>query len=102
LDARLCFTGTGIKYHRGIDRVYAIRVIAMKHGKPVSSPGTLGKQTARNAEEDAGKGKRKKRMPPCNRADRGLNVTPRESGQTSLWSLVTREFVEPLLQKESK
>jgi len=61
LDARLCFTGTGIKYHRGIDRVYAIRVIAMKHGKPVSPPGTLGKQTARNAEEDAGKGKRKKR-----------------------------------------
>jgi len=33
----------------------------MKHGKPVSSPGALGKQTARNAEEDAGKGKRKKR-----------------------------------------
>jgi len=84
------------KYHRGIDRVYAIRVIAMKHGKPVSSPGALGKQTARNAEEDAGKGKRKKRMQPCNRADRGLNVTPRESGQTSLWSLVTRELVEPL------
>jgi hypothetical protein len=30
-------------------------------------------------------------MPPCNGTDRGCNITPRESGQTSLWSGVTRE-----------
>jgi len=30
-------------------------------------------------------------MPCCNGADRGCNITPRESGQTSLWSGVTRE-----------
>jgi hypothetical protein len=30
-------------------------------------------------------------MPTCNGTDRGCNITPRESGQTSLWSGVTRE-----------
>ena len=43
-------------------------------------------------------GGRSKRRPPCNRADRGLsasNITPRESGLTSVWSLVTGEFGEP-------
>jgi len=30
-------------------------------------------------------------MPTCNGSDRGCNITPRESGQTSLWSGVTRE-----------
>ncbi len=30
-------------------------------------------------------------MPTCNGPDRGCNITPRESGQTSLWSGVTRE-----------
>ncbi|HEY5138364.1 MAG TPA: hypothetical protein VIJ25_03470 [Methylococcales bacterium] len=33
----------------------------MKHGKPVSLPGTSGKRTARDADGGAGKGKRKKR-----------------------------------------
>jgi hypothetical protein len=30
-------------------------------------------------------------MPCCNGADRGCNIIPRESGQTSLWSGITRE-----------
>ena len=30
-------------------------------------------------------------MPTCNGSDRGCKITPRESGQTSLWSGVTRE-----------
>jgi hypothetical protein len=30
-------------------------------------------------------------MPFCNGADRGCNITPRESAPTSLWSGVTRE-----------
>jgi hypothetical protein len=33
----------------------------MKHGKPVSPPGTSGKRTARDADGGAGKGMRKKR-----------------------------------------
>ena len=28
-------------------------------------------------------------MPPCNRMDRGCNITPRESGQNSSWSRAT-------------
>ncbi len=35
---------------------------------------------------------RRKRMPRCNDADRGLNVTPRESGPTSGGSFVARDF----------
>ncbi len=36
-----------------------------------------------------GIGLRRKRMPPCNGVDRGCNITPRENGQTSLWSRFT-------------
>lgn len=31
-------------------------------------------------------------MPLCNAADRECNILPRESGQTSLWSLLTKEL----------
>jgi hypothetical protein len=41
-------------------------------------------------------------MPSCSGSDRGCDITPRESGQTSLWSLITREFVEPTSREESK
>jgi hypothetical protein len=41
-------------------------------------------------------------MPGCNGRDTGCNITRRESGQTSSWSLLTREFLEPSLRKESK
>ena len=34
-------------------------------------------------------------MPSCNGADRDGNIIPRESGQTSSWCLITREFGEP-------
>lgn len=44
---------------------------------------TTGKPTAREADGGAGKGRRRKRTPPCNGADTGLNVTGRESEQTS-------------------
>src|ERR1017187_2639162 len=53
-----------------------------------------GQQAARSVHGGAGLGTRKKRTPSCNRVDRGCDITSRESGQTSLWSLVTREFVE--------
>ena len=61
-----------------------------------------GQQAARFADGGAGIGTRKKRTPSCNGTDRGCNITLRESGQTSSWSLFTREFVEPSLREESK
>ena len=39
-------------------------------------------------------------MPVCNGRDTGCDITRRESGQTSAWSFVTREFDQPL--KEEK
>jgi hypothetical protein len=54
-----------------------------------------GKQAAKSAYGGAGIGTRKKRMSFCNGTNRGWDITPRESGQTSLWSHVTRKFVEP-------
>src|ERR1700722_11389512 len=61
-----------------------------------------GQQTARPAHGGAGTGTRKKRMPGCNGRDTGCNITRRESGQTSSWSLLTREFAEPSIREESK
>src|SRR5262245_37050266 len=60
-----------------------------ERGKPVVLPapyakGVEGKRAARQAHGAAGKGGGRKRMPPCNGADRGCDITPRESGQTSL------------------
>jgi len=37
-------------------------------------------------------GGRKKRMLGCNGSDRGLDIAPRESGQTSVWSTVVRRL----------
>ena len=48
-----------------------------------------GRQTARNAVAGAGKGGRKKRRLVCNGRDRGLNVTPRETGLTCGWSFLS-------------
>ncbi|WP_265014542.1 hypothetical protein [Wolbachia endosymbiont (group B) of Camptogramma bilineatum] len=55
-----------------------------------------GKQTARNADGSAGKGEWRKRMPFCNEMDRICNINSRENEQTSIWSLVTRNFVNHL------
>jgi len=41
-------------------------------------------------------GCRKKRRPPCNRADTGFNVTRHESEQTSDWCLFARAYGEHL------
>ena len=38
----------------------------------------------------------KKRKPPCNEADRGCTLSPRESGLTSIGSFFTRELGEPI------
>ncbi len=50
----------------------------------------LGRRTARNAVADAGRGGRKKRRLVCNGRDRGLNVTPRETGLTCGWSFLSK------------
>lgn len=49
------------------------------------------KPTVRKADGDAGRGRRRKRMPLCNGADTGLNVTGRESEQTSAHGALSRE-----------
>ena len=48
-----------------------------------------GNRTVRNDRGSVGKRSRRKRMPPCNRTDRGCNITLRESGQTSSGSRAT-------------
>ena len=48
-----------------------------------------GNRTVRDDQGNVGKRSRRKRMPPCNRMDRGCNITPRESGQNSSWSRAT-------------
>jgi hypothetical protein len=53
-------------------------------------PPKRGKLPVRGADRDAGKGMRKKQMPSGNRMDRDCNITPRESGQTSARSFMTR------------
>ncbi|AXF15557.1 hypothetical protein CUJ87_15040 [Paraburkholderia caledonica] len=51
-----------------------------------------GRRTVRDADDCAGMGGRKKRRPGCNGPDRGWDITPRESGQTSVWSTVARRL----------
>ena len=63
----------------------------MKQGKPVSLP-VSGKPTVRKAVGDAGKGTRKKQKPACNGLDTGLDVTGRESEQTSAIGALSREI----------
>lgn len=57
-----------------------MHVIAIKHRKPDVAP-PLGNrswvgESARNVEEMAGRGNWRRRMPPCNRADRSWDSTP--------------------------
>ena len=61
-----------------------------------------GQQTARSAHGGAGIRYRKKRMPRCNGADTGFDVTRRESGPTSDWWYVARKLVEPLVWGDCK
>ena len=71
--------------------------------KPCISPESndSGKLTARKAHRGAGLRGWKKRMPSCNVVDTGLNVTRRESEQTSNWSFIAREFEEPSMWRKA-
>ncbi|WP_299831967.1 group II intron maturase-specific domain-containing protein [Pseudomonas sp.] len=53
-----------------------------------------GQSFAKTAHGGAGEGPRKKRTPSCNGLDRSWNITSRESGQTSSWSLFSKEWLE--------
>ena len=65
-----------------------------ERGKPVALPSwesaPQGAPTGRRVEEDGGSEGR-----AGNGADRGCDITPRESGPTSIWSLSTRELGQP-------
>jgi hypothetical protein len=71
-----------------------------ERGKPNGLP--LGKRAVKRVDRTVGKGRWKKRMLFCNETDRdcGLdNIIPRESGQTSIRSLITRELGKPSQRK---
>ena len=63
-----------------------------ERGKAVCPPCAIhGKPTARQAHEGAVVRTWKMQKPLCNGVDRGCNIISRESGQTSIWSYVTRK-----------
>jgi hypothetical protein len=61
---------------------------------PSPSPGR-GRRVARPADGAAGRGGGSKRRSAGNRPDRGCDITPRETGQTSLWCWRTSPGREP-------
>ena len=62
------------------DLTHAVSVT--QRGKPVALP--KGRAVVRSTDGAAGKGRGRKRMPACNGPDRGCDITPRETGPTSL------------------
>src|SRR6516164_7131843 len=58
-------------------------VASAERGKPVALP-DRGRLVARPADGVAGRGRGSKRRPAGNGPDRGCNITPRETGLTSL------------------
>lgn len=71
----------------------------VEHGKPVLL--LLAKQTVRNADSSAGTGKRKKRMPLCNEADRGSKFAPTRKG-ADFRSVSNHKIIYRILKGESK
>jgi hypothetical protein len=65
-----------------------------ERGQPVVVP--LGRWFVRTPSATAGTGGGRKRTPCCNGVERDWNSIPRASGQTSLWSLGTRNRGQPL------
>ena len=87
---------TDWRHHRRRERTSPIRLHAMNTVSPYRS--RQGVPAVRHGERDAGSGWWSKRMPGGNRRDRGCavgNITPRESGPTSTWSLGTRLGASP-------
>src|SRR6266581_5650577 len=76
------------------------RVTSTEQGKPVSLP-ARGRSTVRWIDGGAGIGIARKRMLPCNRADRGCvgrwdKITSPETELTSRWCSNSRTSVEPM------
>lgn len=83
---------------RSISRQLSQRTLVAERGNPVLLLSFyLGRFSVRRADSNAGIGGWKKRMLRCNGADTGLNITWHESEPTSDWSLIAREFGEPIL-----
>jgi len=83
---------------------YLLVVISAEQGKPLSLP-ARGRSTVRRIDGGAGIGIARKRMLPCNRADRGCVASMGQdyrtgNGATSRWCSNSRTFVEPM--KEAK
>jgi len=68
-------------------------VASAERGKPVALPS--GREVVRPTDGAAGRGRGRKRTPACNRPDRGCDITPRESGLTSLWCRRARTVSQP-------
>src|SRR5260221_10531359 len=64
-------------------------------------PSRKGKLLVRGAYRDAGKGTRRKQRPSCNGMDRDWTIIPRESGQTSARSFMTR-LLDQMTQEEKQ
>ena len=62
--------------HRRSGGTYPVRKVFMRNTETPYISLLKGKRTARRAYGCAGTGCRKKRMPPCNRADRDSNFVP--------------------------
>jgi len=95
LEAGLAFSDCAVVTHMLPGRKQVSNPTSFyKRNVEISYRSLRGQQAARLAHGGAGEGMRMKRRPFCNRMDRDCNIIPRESGQTSSWSLVTREWVE--------
>jgi hypothetical protein len=71
-------------------------VTSAERGKPVALPDG-GREAVRPANGAAGRGGGRKRMPTCNGPDRGWDITPRDTGQTSLWCRRASSGSQPAL-----
>src|SRR5262249_38717384 len=69
-------------------------VPSAERGKPVAFLGR-GRPVARPTDGAAGRGGGSKRRPAGNRPDRGCDITPRETGPTSLWCWRTGTGSQP-------
>jgi hypothetical protein len=85
---------------RRIESTYPNCVTSTEQDKPASLP-VEGRSTVRRIDGDAGIGIARKRMLPCNRADRRCVAATGQyyligNGLTSRWCSNSRPFVEPM------
>ncbi len=79
MDKALRFRFTQSSIPPANRQILSHQVKSMEHGKPVSLH-VNGNRIARGGDRQAGMGGRKKRMPPCNEADKGSESAPTRKG----------------------